>query len=193
MARKGKIAKTAEQLEAERILARANELLAVNIQPEAALLQRQQDIAITRAGERREGQKVKEDSARRLDAFEALKAGMAPGCYDACRRFELDILLRRGEADRGQSTQRVDKTAGLITDAMVDAALRVEAVVERLPPHTWWLLMELISPTVDRGTWHETVAFVTGEETAPRQREAVKLAAVHLRDAYVAVETKKAA
>jgi hypothetical protein len=185
--------KTPEQLEAERQQRRALDLDAVNVPTDAASLPHGQDIEVTRAGQKRGGQKVTEDSVRRLDAFTALKDGMNTqprfhGCYDAARRFELDILLRRGEADRGQASQRVDRTAGLVTDAMIDAAKRVEAVVARLPPRDWWLLMELIKPSTERSSWRESVEYVTGETNPHAQCGAVRSSCANLRDAYAAIE-----
>lgn len=172
---------------------RKRDLEAVNLPEDASILPAQQDIEVTRAGDKRDGQVAKQDGARRLDAFSALKDGMVQGAYDAARRFEIDILIRRGENDRGRPTERVDRTAGLTTDAMIQAAQRIEAVVARLPPRDWWLLMELISPSIDRGTWRETVAFITGETHTHAQGAAVRAACVNLRDAYTAVERKAAA
>jgi len=75
--------KTPEQLEAERLIRRASDLEAVSIQPEAAVLPSQQDIEVIRKGGKRDQQKVEHDTARRLDAFSALKDGMAQGATPA--------------------------------------------------------------------------------------------------------------
>jgi hypothetical protein len=101
------------------------------------------------------------------------------------RRFELDLMVRRGEADRGRPTERVDCTAGHTTDAMIQAAQRIEAVVANLPPRDWWLLMELISPSIaHEGGWRGAVSYVTGEGNSNAQGAAVRAACVNLRDAY---------
>jgi hypothetical protein len=192
MARRNK-PKTPEQIAAEKIAKRGRDLEAVNLPADGAILDKQSDIDVTRAGQKREGQKVDGDSARRLDAFAALKDGMAPGAYDSARRFELAIAVRRGEADRGIPTERVDRTAGHVTDTMISAAEEVEAVVDRLPPRDWWLLMELIAPSVPRESWRASVAFITGETHAHAQGAAVRCACVNLRDAYLAWERKEAA
>jgi len=192
MARRNK-PKTPEQIQAERLIRRARELEAVNVQPESAALPTSEDIEVTRKGQKRGDQKADRDGARRLDAFSALKDGMAPGAYDAVRRFEADICTRRGESDKGPSGERVDRTAGLVTDAMLMAAERIEAVVARLPPRDWWLLMELISPRKDWGGWRNTVAYITGETHQHAQGAAVRAACVNLRDAYEAMERRAAA
>lgn len=185
--------KTPEQIQAERLIRRARELEAVNVQPEAAALQTSEDIEVTRKGQKRGDQKADHDGARRLDAFAALKDGMAPGAYDAVRRFEADICTRRGESDKGPSGERVDRTAGLVTDAMLMAAQRIDAVTARLPPRDWWLLMELISPRKDWGGWRNTVSYITGETHQHAQGAAVRAACVNLRDAYEAMERRAAA
>lgn len=185
--------KSLAQIEAERVLARSMDLAAVSLQPEAAMLPQQAEIEVTRAGAGRGAQRVKEDAARRMDAFEALRMGMSEGCYDAARRFEADIRTRRGESDRGRAGERVDCTAGPTTDAMIHAAEQIEAVMKRLPRRDAWLLCELIAPAIDRGTWRDHVAHITGETHTHAQGAAVRAATVNLRDAYAAVERKVAA
>lgn len=165
----------------------------MNLQPAAAHLPRQEEIEVTRAGQRREGQKVDGESARRLDAFSALKDGMVQGAYDAARRFELALMVRRGEADHGKPTERVNHTAGLVTDSMLMAAAEVDAIVDRLPPRDWWLLVELIAPSRDYDGWRGVVAFITGETHAHAQGAVVRAVCCNVRDAYLAWERKAAA
>lgn len=192
MARTKIKAKTAEQREAERIAARVQDLAAVSLPADAAVLPVQQDIEITRQGQMRDGRKVDADSARRLDAFEALKPSMAgemfAGCYDAARRLERDILTRYGWADRGRSMERVDCTAGLVNDASLSAGKRVDAVTQWLSLREGWLLVELITGHPDRPTWRETVAYITGETNLNAQGAAVRGACANLRDAYVRLD-----
>jgi hypothetical protein len=165
---------------------------AVNLPADIAELIQNAEIEVTRAGEERDRQKVKEDSARRLDAFSALKAGMQAGCYTAARRYEEQILIRRGEGDVGPSRERVDCTAGLTSDRMILAAEWIEGVNAKLPPRDWWLLMELISPTIERTSWRETVVYITGETHDHAQGSAVRSMAVNLRDAIAAHEKSQA-
>jgi hypothetical protein len=197
VAKKPKIRKTEAQQEAERIAKRSQDLAAVNLPPEAANLPLQADIDVTRAGEERakaeDGKKVDHDTARRHDAFSALKSGMAPGAYDAARRFELDLLTRHGVADRGRSMERVDCTGGHATDAIMQAAQRVDDVRDRIAPRDYWLLCELIVPPIDRGTWRDHVAYITGEMHVHGQGAVVRGVCVNLRDAYTALERKTAA
>lgn len=185
--------KTPEQIAMEAISKRALDLEAVNLQPEAAALALQADIEVTREGQGREGRKVDSNQARRLDAFAALRVGMAAGAYDAARRFELDLLTRHGVADRGKSMERVDCTGGHATDQIIAAGQRVEAVQDRMPPRDFWLLCELIVPPVDRGTWRDHCAYVTGERHTEGQAACVRSACLNLRDAYTAIERRTAA
>ena len=185
--------KTRAQLDAEKVAARARDLEAVNIHADAATLPVHADIEITRAGAKREAQKVDNDTARRPDAFTALRAGLAQGCYDAARRLEHDLLVRHGLSDRGRSMERVDCTAGLTTDAIISAAQRVEKVQDRMAPRDFWLLNELINPAGREWlNWREAVAYITGENHSEGQAAAVRAACINLRDAYAAMERKAA-
>lgn len=185
---KPKRIKSPEQMAAERVAKRAQELEAVNIPADAASLRHGEDIEVTRQGQKRGDQKADQDGARRLDAFEALKVGMVQGAYDAARRYEHQMLVRRGENDRGPASQRVDRAAGFTTDAMIDAGRWLDAVDERLPPRDWWLLRELICPTRDHGGWRGTVSFITGEGHTHAQGAAVRALAVNLRDASLSAD-----
>lgn len=172
---------------------RAKDLAAVGLQPEAAVLAQHDAVEVTRlAQEGHNGKKVAHDVARRMDAFEALKAGMERGAYDAARRFERDILTRRREAGAGRPMERVDCEPER-EFAWVDAAIRVDEVTDRLPPRDWWLLMELISPRIEWAGWRETVKYITGETHPHAQGAAVRSACVNLRDAYEAIERRAAA
>lgn len=193
MARKPKPRKSAEERDAERLLARARDLDAVNVPPEAAALPSGADIEVTRSGQKREGQKAAGDSARRLDAFSALKDGMAVGAYDAARRLEADILARLGIYDRSGAVQRVDKSAGLTTDAMRAAGIMVDRVLGRLSARDGNLLHELIAPPFCRGSWRDHVRYITGEINAVAQGAVVRAVCVNLRDAYAEIEQRRAA
>jgi hypothetical protein len=188
---KPKRIKSQTEREAERLIARARDLEAVNVHPDAAVLPLQQDIEVTRAGQQRQGQKVRTDSARRLDAFAALKDGMAPGAYDAARRLERDILIRMNLSERPASLERVDGSKGH-ADAMILAGGRVLAIAARIPPRDYWLLVELIAPPIDRGSWRDHVAYITGETHVHAQGAVVRSACLNLRDAYAAVERRAA-
>lgn len=188
--------KSAAELEALRIVKRAQDLEAVGLAPDAAVLETQADIEITRTAEKRDGRTVQENSARRLDAFEALKATMAPGCYDAARRLERDLLIRAGQADRGQPMMRVD--GGPDPDharalRMIAAGDRVDAVLGRLSERDVWLLTELIVGCPERREWRGSVAHITGEVNPNAQGAAVRAACVNLRDGYAAVERRRVA
>lgn len=178
--------KTPAQIAAELAARQRQRFEAVNLPPEIADLISGADIEITRAGEDRDKQRVQEDSARRLDAFAALKEGMQKGCFDACRQYEHKILVRRGENDRGPSSERLCRTSGFTTDAMIDAATWLEAVNAILAPRDYWLLIELITPS--RPTWREVVTYITGETHVHGQASAVRAMSVNLRDAIEAHE-----
>lgn len=186
--------KTPAQREAERIAKRAQDLEAVNVHGDAAVLPRQEDIEVTRQGEKRDGRKVDTDQARRLDAFAALKEGMAPGAYDAAKRLERDLHIRYGQHDYGRP-ERVDceQSAAGRTDSMIAAGERVDAVLAKLGAQEGKLLTELILPQPQRQTWRQVVQHYTGETNPHAQCAAVRLACVNLRDAYERPVKRRAA
>lgn len=124
---------------------------------------------------------------QRIDAFEALREGMPVGAYDAARRLERDITIRRGEHDHGRPGERVqgDEYAALCrNDQIIAAAERVERVMKHLSPRDQSLLTELIVPVPGRDTWRAAVEHITGETAPHGQAAAVRAACVNLRDAY---------
>lgn len=196
MARKSKARpKSPQEIAADKLAARKLDLEAVNIQPDSAALPSSEAIEVTRAGQKRGDQTVKEDNARRLDAFAALKEGMAQGAYDAMRRLERDMLIRRGEGDRGPMGIRVDCQDSDFARAMkiVEAGERVDAVYSHISLRDRWLCEELICPAIDRGTWRDHVDYITQESHPHGQGAVVRALAVNVRDAYVAIERKVAA
>ena len=194
MTRKPKI-KTRRDPEIDRLIQRAHDLEAVNLPADAAVLETQQDIEVTRQGGRRDGRKVDTDQARRLDAFTALKEGMAPGAFDAAKRLERDVHIRYGQHDYGRPQERVDceQAAFNRTDLMLMAGERVDRVLSRLGEREAWMLTELIMPQPQRPTWRDVVRYITGETHTHAQGAVVRSACVNLRDAYASVERKRAA
>lgn len=185
--------KTPEQIAAEKLAARRQDMAAVNLHGDAASLKAHDDVQITRAGANRYGRKVQNDSARRLDAFEALKSGMQPGCYDAARRLERDILMSLDlAASPNPIMDRVDCERGR-TDFMMLARTRVIEVRGKLPDRDYWLLHDLIAPSIDRGNWRAHVAYITGETHDHAQGAAVRAACVNLRDCYLVIDGRIAA
>lgn len=173
--------KSPEQILAERIASRATDLQAVNLPGELATLAAGADIEVRRESQRNTL------VARRLDVFDALRDGMAPGAFDATRRLERDIRMRRGEHDHGRPVQRVqgdDYAAHCRNDQIIAAGERVDAVMKRLAPRDFWLLTELIIPVASRPTWRQAVAYITGEVNPHAQAATVRAACVNLRDAY---------
>lgn len=185
--------KTPEEIMAARLAERRQDLEAVGVPLDAATLPHGEAVEVIRAGAKHGEQTAKHDTARRLDAFEALRGTMAPGCYDAARRLEQDILIRYGWSDRPTAGERVDCTAGPITDAKLAAGRRVDQINQRLSCRDTWLLTELIVGHADRPLWRQIVAHITGEENPNAQGAAVRAATVNLRDVYEAMETKVAA
>ncbi len=181
--------KSPMQIAAEKLQRRRLDFAAANLAADAAGLSANADVEI-----RRQGQK-NTLTARRLDVFEALKSGMAPGCYDAARRLERDMITRRGEHDHGRPLERVDgdeQAAFCRNDQIIAAGERVDAVLKRLSGRDAWLLTELIVPQPSRATWRETVAYITGETHQHGQAAAVRAACVNLRDAYEERERRAA-
>ena len=186
--------KSPEQIMAERIAQRALDLAAINAPTSAAALERQADIEVVRAGSRRDGQTVKHDVGRRMDAFLALREGMAPGSYDAARRLERDVLVSMGQNDQGRTPDRVDceQAAFNRTDMMIMATDRVVRVTKLLSERDRRLLTEIIFPRREHRSWREIVTHVTGETHTHAQGAAVRAACENLRDAYQAMERKAA-
>ena len=168
------------QIMAERVARRGTDFEAVGLQREAAGLATSAAVEVRRAG------RANIAGARRLDAFDALREGMAPGGYDAARRLEADLRLRRGEADHGRSLIRVDGGGDgpALLDRQLAAGRRVDAALGRVGARDAWLLCELIYPSVERGGWRETVAHVTGETHGHAQGAAVRAACANLAAAY---------
>jgi hypothetical protein len=121
--------KSPEAIMADRLLARARDLEAVNLPPEGAALASYADVQVSHA------QRDQVDNARRADAFDCLKADMArkaPGAYDAVRRLERDMLIRAGQADPGRAMIRVDENedGGGVLDRRLEAGAKVDAVLK---------------------------------------------------------------
>ena len=191
--------KTAAEIAAALIARRGQDFEAIGLAPEAAALQTQSDIEITRKGDTRvshkTGAKVEENSARRLDAFEALRDGMEKGCYDAARRFERDLAISLNEHDRGRSLMRVDnEKPGDRMDDIVAASKRLGEVMRFVSYRDAWLLQWLIRPPANRFEgWRAIVYHITGETDRLCQGAAVRLACGALRDAYERVDAEKPA
>lgn len=179
--------------ERARISQRRTDFDAVGLQPEAATLASHSDVQTTRAGDERAGKRVADNTARRIDAFEALRAGMQPGVYDAARRLERDIKIRNHENDRGHSMARVDHEGGKdFTDAAIEAHKRVRTVFRLIGARDQFLLSELIDPgpvsRLARPHWRQAVFYVTGETHDHAQGAAVRAACSNLAEAYSALE-----
>lgn len=172
--------KSPAQILAERGARRARDFEVLGLQPEAANLASSETIEVRRAG------RSNLASARRLDAFDALREGMASGGYDAARRLEADMRLRRGEGDHGRTLIRVDGGANgpALLDRQLAAGRRIDRVLSRIGARDALLLIELIYPSLERPGWRETVAEITGETHAHAQGAAVRGACANLAAAY---------
>lgn len=182
--------------EAVRLAKRSQALAAVGMQPEAAGLPQHDAVETTRMGEEREtgNKKAGHDVAKRVDAFLALRDGMEVGCYDACRRFEREVLESLKQADRGPRTERVDCDDGRDKEfRFIASAVSVAKVRQRLAERDFWLLSELVSPSIEGETWRQTVGRITGEENWNVQGGIIRHVSVSLREAYDALDRPKAA
>jgi hypothetical protein len=171
MAKKRSTLKASDKA-AQALAARMQDFAAANIPADTAALPSAQNIEVTRKSQKTEL------TARRADAFDALKQTLQPGCWDAVRDLERDILAAAG-LGRPPSTGRVDCTAGFTTDDMLIASDRVRRVKTILPPRDWWLIADLLSSSKP---WRDVVAYVTGEAHEMGQSAAVRAACVNLRD-----------
>lgn len=184
--------KSPQQIAADKALRRSQDFAAVGLSDDAAMLQANDPVEVTRAGSVRvDGKTVDIDVARRLDAFEALRPSMDretfAGAYDAARRFERDVLRSLGQHDHGRTPDRVDceQAAFGRVDAIIDASKRVQRIKDRLSERDAWMLTEMIAPTREWRDWRHTVGHITGESNQNAQGAAVRAACVCLRDAYM--------
>lgn len=169
---------------ADPIIQREHAMEAVGLQVEAARLERQANIAVTRKGEARlDGKKVEHDIAKRQDAFDALRGTLCPGGYDAARRLERDMLMALLMGDHGRPMERVDEE-GKKDFAHLLAGIKRDEVKARLSSRDWWLLLDLMVPTIQRASWRDHVAYITGETNANAQGAAVRGAVFNLTEAY---------
>lgn len=192
MSRRLRIPKSPHDITASRAarlaVERARDFAANGLQPEAAALAANSNIEVRRAGGRHA------EGARRADAFDALREGMARGAYDAARRLEADMITRRGEQTSGGRTlMRIDCAGGGAgpdggavsrLDRARGAAARIDAVLGRVGARDAALLGELITPTQAGRSWRETVRAVTGEENPVAQGAVVRAACANLAMAY---------
>jgi hypothetical protein len=184
---------TPAQIAAKLLERKRQDFEAVNLPGNAAELDSAANIEVTRAGGGREGRTVEGDSARRLDAIEAIRPLLRKrecgGCYDALRRLEYDMIQRRGEGDRGRVLERVDGDGGKdIADKILQAGQRIDGLKVRLSRRDWTLVKELVSATQAWGSWRALVFHVTGEENDHAQAGALRSACANLRDAYEDIE-----
>lgn len=162
----------------------------VDLQLEAANLNNQEGVDITRKGDKnRDGKRAKDNQIMRLDAFHQLRDSLCDGGYDAVRKFETQLTIRRGEHDRGRNLDRVDcETGGDRTDAMLAAGKHVDAIIVKMGPRAAWLICELLDPSaatrLKATTWRKIVYHVTGAENPVAQTERVRAAVEELTHAY---------
>ncbi len=170
---------------------RARDFAAVGLQPEAARLPANRNIEVRRQTLR------SLTGARRVDAFDALRDGMAKGAYDAVRRLEEDMMLRGGQpaSSGGGTRERIDCAAGAAVadtvavnrlDRSLAAGRRIERVMSRMGPRDALLLGQLIAPAMAGQSWRETVRRVTGEDNPVAQAAVVRAACANLAMAYEA-------
>lgn len=171
MARKPKI--TASDKATKALAKRMQDFAAANLEAQAAALPSSANIEV-----KRKSQKT-ELTARRVDAFDALKPSLDPGAYDAVRALERNMLIRARLGDRSAATQRIDCTSGPTSDLTLAAGERVDRVKANLSPRDWWLICDLLS---SRKPWRDVVAYVTGESNEHAQAARVRAACVNLRD-----------
>lgn len=174
----------AEEKRARLAAQRAQDFAAVGLQPDASTLAANADIVVTRKGPKTL------DAVRRQDVFDLLRDGMETGAYDAVRRLERDMRVRRGENDRGSPVSRVDNGADRERfDNALAAGERVDRALGRIGERDAWLLGELIYPIMPgQRTWRETVEFITAETNPHAQAAAVRSACANLRRAYEIAE-----
>lgn len=184
---KRKPPKSPDQIAAEKLEQRRKDFEAVNL-PDIAALQTADNVEVTRESQKHVL------TARRADVFDLLKAGMAPGAYDAARRLEGDMRIRAGETERGNPMPKVDALPADIARAlrMAAAGERVDRILKALPIRDGLILRCLIEPTRD-ATWHASIERLTGETHVHAHAAVVRGVCLNLRDAYASMERRKVA
>lgn len=132
-------------------------------------------------------------AAQRMDAFGALRDTMSSAMYQAAMRYQLDIIQRKGEGDRGRSLERVDcEGRGDRTDAIIKAGERVEAVRRFITDRQYWLLTELASPSdairLQYSTWRDIGYYITGEHDVRALAAVIRGAVKDLLAGYTAID-----
>ncbi len=130
--------------------------------------------------------------AKRSDPFDLLHSGggLSDHQHMAARRLFRDWCLRAGVRDHERRVmEKVDETAriGLVNDAMIDAAKRIEAALSSIGIENSRILRALIAPMVDSGAvivWRGTVQRITGETERHAQGSVVRRACENLRLHY---------
>jgi len=134
-------------------------------------------------------------AANRIDVFALLlsRSALTQAHHDAARRLESDIAAWKGVDRATGSLERVQCAApqGLVTDRMLDAGARVQAVMGRIGARDVSLLMGLLLPQFAGQTltrWRETVERITGETRDECQAGAIRGACDNLARGYVAID-----
>lgn len=151
----------------------------------------------------RTGNRGRVVAAKRSDAFDLLHAGdgLNDDQHRASRRLFRDWCLRAGVRDHERLVlDRVDggnfnPTAGLVSDAMIDAAKRIEDALKGVGPVNAKIFVALIEPMVVQGAviaWRGTIERVTGETERHVQGAMVRQACEALRLHYVAWDEARA-
>ena len=141
-------------------------------------------------------------AARRDDVFDRLLArqALSSAAHQAVRRLDADMTERRGD---GASDRKLGERMGgsgtrdLVTQRMIDAAVRVDGVKDGVLPRVGLrdaaLLRELLEPrqvmeTADVERWRQVVAVVGGEARRDLQSKVVSDACEALVEAYREVD-----
>jgi hypothetical protein len=141
-------------------------------------------------------------AAKRSDPFDLLHAGggLDDDQHRASRRLFRDWCLRAGVRDQErQVLDRVDgqfnPTAGLVSDAMIDAAKRIEEAMRGVGQVNAKIFAALIEPMVVQGAiiaWRGTIERVTGETERHVQGAMVRQACEALRLHYIEADDARA-
>jgi hypothetical protein len=198
----------------ERAVAREAARLPENWGPDVGHLSTQLDVSIVKAGR-------KVQTARREDVFDRLlrapdkaeDTDRYAAMLDAVRRLEGDMIERRGDGGNGGSVEFIDGRGSreLVTQRMLDAAKRVEAVMAVCGFRSAALLRELIEPKqvvveslVSKNSdgdearqavsgperWRQVVVVMAGERHSNSQGAVVRAACDNLMLAYREIDQR---
>ncbi len=134
------------------------------------------------------------ERAQRLDVFALFlsRNAIPQADYDAVRRLEVDMHIGAGVANTQEPGQ--PSSGGcreLVSQRMIDATRRVNAVLDEMPNGHGKVVAEMLSPNTQGGVltrWRGVVQRITGKRDKDGQADVIRWAAASVAAAYQALD-----